>query len=118
MFVIPSLLNDTNSAKIVAYLTICGEYVQVVCYPVSGNVLINGRSVEKNRTVKDTLEMYIGDTMDNYRVDELFFQNGSKVPRHAHKWEYQTFYMSHWKYYATNNIKICATILSNYFLNL
>ena len=100
----------------VAYIVICGEHVQVTCYRKSGILFINGKPAISHKSVRETLEWYLQETMDNYTVEDLFFQNGSSVPRPAHRWEFKTFYTSHWKYYAQNNIRFSATLGQSFFM--
>lgn len=100
----------------VAYIVICGEHVQVSCYVKSGSIFINGKTAISHKSVRETLEWYIGDSMDNYKIEDLFFQKGDAVPRHGHPWEFKTLYSSHWRYYAKNNIKFSATIGQSFFI--
>jgi hypothetical protein len=99
----------------VAHIMICGEHIVVSCYVKSGAIFINGKTAISHKSVRETLEWYIGNSMDNYKIEDLFFQKGSAI-RPAHAWEFKTVYTSHWQYYAKNNIRFSASLASSFFI--
>jgi hypothetical protein len=114
MFHVSPPLNDKTYVT-VAYIVICGEHIQVTCYTNSGIIFINGKPAISHKSVRETLEWYLKETMDNYKIEHLFFQKGDVI-RPAHAWEFKTVYMSHWRYYAKNNIRFSASIASSFFI--
>ena len=115
MFHVLSPVNDSIYAT-VANITVCGELLHVTCFVRTGQLFINGKPAVCHKTVRETIEWYLGESLNNYKIEDLYFQNGNSVPRYAHTWELKTFYTSHWRYYAKNNIRISATIVSSFYI--
>jgi hypothetical protein len=116
MFHVAGAQTNNNYVR-VAELVIGLESLEVSCFVKTGNLFINGRTALSHKCVRETLEWYMGESMDNYTIKDLYFQNGTAIPRHAHDWELRTFYTSHWRYYAKNNIRISAMLETNLFID-
>lgn len=115
MFCVVGARNENTYVQI-ADIVIEGESLNITCFVKTGNLFVNGQHVLSNKSIRETLEWYMGESMNKYEIKELFFQNGTSLPRHAHDWELKTFYYSHWKYYAKNDIKISAVLETNFFM--
>lgn len=115
MFCVVGARNENTYVRI-ADIVIEGEYLNITCFVKTGNLFVNGQHALSNKSIRETLEWYMGESMDKYEIKELFFQNGTNLPRHAYAWELKTFYYSHWRYYAKNDIKISAVLQTNFFM--
>lgn len=88
------------------------EYsIAVSCFVDTGTLFMNGRFAPAHLTIGQTLNWYIGETIMEIDIEDLFFDNSAlSQSRCAHAWEKRTFLLGHWKQYAKNNIQIKAVI--------
>ena len=91
-------------------ITVGNMIVEIDCIPNTGLVYINGAHMPYNMTIEQSLSWVTTENISELKLDHLQFQKGDKVPRLAHQWETRTFLFSHWKYYATNAIKVTAIL--------
>jgi len=89
-----------------------GLSISITCFPKTGTLFMNGLFAPGHLTVRDSLEWYTQKSLDDYKIDILYFQLESNNPRPAHKWEYATFLTGHWRHYAKNKIQINAAFTS------
>ena len=91
-------------------ITVGSDTVEIDFIPNTTLVYINGIHMPYNMTIEQSLAWAIHENISQLVLNQLYFQKGDNPPRLAHKWETRTFLFSHWKYYATNSIKVTATL--------
>ena len=117
MFYPPEIMSD-NPLVNVAEITVGEEFIKITCFPKTGSLFMNGKFAPKNMTIRETLEWYMKESMDDYEIQELFFQKGINHPRPAHPWELNTFLHGHWRAYAKNNVQIFAKLVDDIFIDI
>jgi hypothetical protein len=85
-------------------------YVNVVCFPDTGNLFMGGRFAPANTTIGETLNWFVGDHVYEIDLEELYFRNSVSAERPAKPWERKVFFMGHWKHYAKTGIYARAVI--------
>lgn len=87
------------------------ETIDITCFLDTGTLLMDGRFAPSYFTIGETLNWYIGETITDMDIEELFFDNSDmRGERPAHSWEKRTFLLGHWKQYAKNNTEIRVVV--------
>jgi len=103
--------NQSHQLEKIGRIMVGGVSVEVDCIPNTNLIYINGAHMPYNMTIEQSLAWATSEVnISELIIDHLQFQKGDSVPRAAHQWETRTFLFSHWKYYATNAIKVTAQL--------
>jgi len=102
--------NQSQQLEKLGRITVGSDTVEVDCISNTGVIYINGLFMPYNMTIEQSILWIIHENISQLVLQQLHFQKGDNPPRLAHEWETRTFLFSHWKYYATNRIKVTATL--------
>ena len=119
-YVLPEYTPTDNEIVNVADIMVDDQCIKVACFPKTGSLFINGLHAPKHLAIGRSLEWYLQESLDTYKIRMLFFQKNVNHPRPAHPWEISSFLHGHWRAYAKNNIRISATFVNmdDYFVNV
>jgi hypothetical protein len=113
-YMMPEYFPSDNLIENVAEVRFGSLCISITCFPKTGTLFMNGLFAPGHLSVRDSLEWYTHKSLDDYKIDILYFQLKSNNPRPAHKWEYNTFLNGHWRHYAKSQIQINVTFTSKH----